>query len=187
MKDHSCIPSQLHPFCCFLLPPKQGWFEMKNNTSVYVTGLPFDTDEKEVAAVFSKCGILKEGPDAQPRIKLYRCLVLLPFWCCMVNWRGLALVFLMRVSVCEPCLHACFCCMPLLLLHAFPIQSSCCIEQRVLLPAGCRLRVPANACTHPCMHPMHPPTRPGQPLPSHVHLAPTAPCTITHAPASSAL
>ncbi len=52
--------------------PRQGWFELKNNTSVYVTGLPFDTNEKEVAAVFAKCGIIKEGPDMQPRIKLYR-------------------------------------------------------------------------------------------------------------------
>ena len=50
----------------------QGWFELKNNTSVYVTGLPFDTNEEEVATVFQKCGILKEGPDGLPRIKLYR-------------------------------------------------------------------------------------------------------------------
>jgi len=50
----------------------QGWFELKNNTSVYVMGLPFDTTEGEVAAYFSKCGLIKEGPDAQPRIKLYR-------------------------------------------------------------------------------------------------------------------
>lgn len=58
------------------LPPPsipQGWFQLKNNTSVYVTGLPFDTNEKEIAAVFSKCGLIKEGPDLLPRIKLYRC------------------------------------------------------------------------------------------------------------------
>ena len=50
-----------------------GWFELKNNTSVYVTGLPFDATEEEVAAVFAKCGLLKEGPDLKPRVKLYRC------------------------------------------------------------------------------------------------------------------
>jgi HIV Tat-specific factor 1 len=39
---------------------------------VYVTGLPDDTDVDEVAAVFSKCGILKPDDAGRPRIKLYR-------------------------------------------------------------------------------------------------------------------
>ena len=60
-----------HAAATTALPP-QGWFDLKNNTSVYVNGLPFDTDEKEVVAVFSKCGLIKEGPDGQPRVKLYR-------------------------------------------------------------------------------------------------------------------
>jgi hypothetical protein len=51
---------------------QQGWFDLKVNTSVYVTGLPGDTTPEEVAGVFSKCGILKLGADGQPRIKLYR-------------------------------------------------------------------------------------------------------------------
>ena len=38
------------------------------NTSVYVTGLPDDTDVDEVAAVFSKCGILKPDDAGRPRI-----------------------------------------------------------------------------------------------------------------------
>ncbi len=48
------------------------WFELKKNTSVYVTGLPLDVTEEEVEQEFSKCGIIKEGPDGKPRIKLYR-------------------------------------------------------------------------------------------------------------------
>jgi HIV Tat-specific factor 1 len=39
---------------------------------VYVTGLPRDATEAEVAAAFAKCGIIKEGPDGAPRVKLYR-------------------------------------------------------------------------------------------------------------------
>lgn len=50
-----------------------GWFEMKHNTSVYVTGLPDDVTAEEVAAVFAKCGILKPGEDGvTPKIKIYR-------------------------------------------------------------------------------------------------------------------
>lgn len=50
----------------------QGWFEVKNNTSVYATGLPWDVTVEEVAEVFSKCGIIKEDEKRQPRIKIYR-------------------------------------------------------------------------------------------------------------------
>lgn len=40
---------------------------------VYVTGLPKDTDEEEVAAYFSKVGILDLDPESQkPKVKLYR-------------------------------------------------------------------------------------------------------------------
>ncbi|GJP50841.1 hypothetical protein CLOM_g9998 [Closterium sp. NIES-68] len=49
------------------------WFELKVNTSVYVTGLPHDTNEDEVGEVFSKCGLIKEDLDTgKPRVKLYR-------------------------------------------------------------------------------------------------------------------
>lgn len=50
----------------------EGWFELKVNTHVYVTGLPGDTTAEEVAEVFTKCGIIKEDTDTKkPRIKLY--------------------------------------------------------------------------------------------------------------------
>lgn len=57
------------------VPPNnnpEGWFELKVNTHVYVTGLPDDVTTEEVAEVFSKCGIIKEDPDTKKlRIKLY--------------------------------------------------------------------------------------------------------------------
>jgi len=48
------------------LPPRQ-------NTAVYVTGLPFDVTVEEVREVFSrKCGVIAEEIDSgKPRIKLY--------------------------------------------------------------------------------------------------------------------
>lgn len=54
------------------LPPPAQWFDLKNNTSVYVTGLPEDTSVDEVAAAFGKCGVIKLDEAQQPRIKLYR-------------------------------------------------------------------------------------------------------------------
>lgn len=43
------------------------------NTSVYVTGVPTDASEAELAAHFAKCGILLPSPESgKPRIKLYR-------------------------------------------------------------------------------------------------------------------
>ncbi|KAH7434534.1 hypothetical protein KP509_06G021900 [Ceratopteris richardii] len=49
-----------------------GWFELKVNTHVYVTGLPDNATVEEVSEVFSKCGIIKEDPDTKKlRIKLY--------------------------------------------------------------------------------------------------------------------
>ncbi|KAL7517667.1 hypothetical protein ACHAWX_002574 [Stephanocyclus meneghinianus] len=40
---------------------------------IYVTGLPTDTDEQEVATYFSKCGVLDLDPETQkPKVKLYR-------------------------------------------------------------------------------------------------------------------
>ena len=37
------------------------------NTSVYVTGLPPDTDSDELVARFSKCGVLEEDDEGTPR------------------------------------------------------------------------------------------------------------------------
>ena len=40
---------------------------------IYVTGLPKDTNEEEVAAYFSKCGVIDLDPETQkPKVKLYR-------------------------------------------------------------------------------------------------------------------
>jgi HIV Tat-specific factor 1 len=40
---------------------------------IYVTGLPKDTDEEEVAQYFSKCGVIDLDPETQkPKVKLYR-------------------------------------------------------------------------------------------------------------------
>lgn len=52
---------------------QQHWFDLKKNTSVYVTGLPSDVTENEMVEVFQKCGIIKEDPETgKPRIKLYK-------------------------------------------------------------------------------------------------------------------
>lgn len=42
------------------------------NTSVYVTGLPDDVTEAELAHVFRKCGLIKEDDEGHPRVKVYR-------------------------------------------------------------------------------------------------------------------
>ncbi|KAJ2810913.1 hypothetical protein FBU31_007883, partial [Coemansia sp. 'formosensis'] len=45
----------------------------RENTSVYISGLPLDTTEKEVGDYFSQCGaILPDVLTNKPRIKLYR-------------------------------------------------------------------------------------------------------------------
>ncbi|GJE94495.1 RRM domain-containing protein [Phanerochaete sordida] len=41
------------------------------NTAVYVTGLPPDTDHDELVERFSKCGLIEEGDDGEPKIKMY--------------------------------------------------------------------------------------------------------------------
>lgn len=44
----------------------------KQNTAIYVTGIPDDADPDEVYDLFKKCGLIAESPDTnQPRIKLY--------------------------------------------------------------------------------------------------------------------
>lgn len=45
----------------------------KENTAVYVTGLPADVTEEELAAYFSKCGFLAEDfATRQPKVKVYK-------------------------------------------------------------------------------------------------------------------
>jgi HIV Tat-specific factor 1 len=41
------------------------------NTAVYVTGLPSDTEQEEIVERFSKCGVIEEVEDGEPKIKLY--------------------------------------------------------------------------------------------------------------------
>lgn len=41
------------------------------NTAVYVSGLPSDTDPEELADRFSKCGVLEEDDQGEPKIKMY--------------------------------------------------------------------------------------------------------------------
>ena len=52
---------------------RDGWFDLRVNTSVYAEGLPADATAEEVSRVFSKCGVIKLDPDTgEPRVKLYR-------------------------------------------------------------------------------------------------------------------
>ncbi|KAH9485373.1 Splicing factor U2AF-associated protein 2 [Psilocybe cubensis] len=41
------------------------------NTAVYVTGLPPDTEQDEIVEVFSKCGVIEEDEDGEPKVKMY--------------------------------------------------------------------------------------------------------------------
>lgn len=50
----------------------QGWFELKNNTSIYINGLPDDVTVEEVHEACSKFGLIKEDDQRRPRIKLYK-------------------------------------------------------------------------------------------------------------------
>lgn len=43
-----------------------------NNTSVYVMGIPDDATEDEIAEEFARCGIIKQDSDGNPRIKIYK-------------------------------------------------------------------------------------------------------------------
>ena len=53
-------------------PPPSEWFELKNNTNIYVAGLPYDVKMEEIHAAFSKFGLIKEDESKQPRIKMYK-------------------------------------------------------------------------------------------------------------------
>jgi hypothetical protein len=52
---------------------KQGWQDLKQNTSVYVTGLPEDVSEVEIMEVFSKCGIIKEDEAVRAHARPVAC------------------------------------------------------------------------------------------------------------------
>ncbi|KAK0461115.1 uncharacterized protein EV420DRAFT_1530339 [Desarmillaria tabescens] len=41
------------------------------NTAVYVSGLPPDTEFDELVQCFSKCGVLEEADDGEPKVKMY--------------------------------------------------------------------------------------------------------------------
>ncbi|KAJ6499309.1 hypothetical protein C8R45DRAFT_821272 [Mycena sanguinolenta] len=41
------------------------------NTAVYVTGLPLDTEHDELVERFSKCGVIEEDDEGEPKVKMY--------------------------------------------------------------------------------------------------------------------
>ena len=41
------------------------------NTAVYVTGLPSDTELDEIIERFSKCGVIEEDEEGEPKVKMY--------------------------------------------------------------------------------------------------------------------
>ena len=41
------------------------------NTAVYVTGLPQDAEVDEIVQCFSKCGVLEEDDEGEPKVKMY--------------------------------------------------------------------------------------------------------------------
>ncbi|KAJ7072334.1 hypothetical protein C8F01DRAFT_1044893, partial [Mycena amicta] len=41
------------------------------NTAVYVTGIPVDAEMDEIVERFSKCGVLEEDDDGEPKVKMY--------------------------------------------------------------------------------------------------------------------
>ena len=44
---------------------------VKSERDVYVTGLPKDVTKEEIVSFFSKCGIIRKTPQAEPIIKIY--------------------------------------------------------------------------------------------------------------------
>ncbi|KAF5321971.1 hypothetical protein D9619_001814 [Psilocybe cf. subviscida] len=41
------------------------------NTAVYVTGLPLDAEVEEIVERFSKCGVIEEDENGEPKVKMY--------------------------------------------------------------------------------------------------------------------
>ena len=75
---------------------QESWFQLKQNTSVYVTGLPPDATETAVAQHFSKCGVIKLDEEQRPRVKIYRCAFTA---LCLHSFAGLV------ASQCGGCCH----------------------------------------------------------------------------------
>jgi len=50
---------------------KQPTEKKSKNTAVYVTGLPLDTELEEIVKLFSKCGVVEEDEDGEPKVKMY--------------------------------------------------------------------------------------------------------------------
>lgn len=51
---------------------KNKWFDNKNNTYIYITGLPDDVTKQELQKYFLKCGSLKIDPHTgEDSIKIY--------------------------------------------------------------------------------------------------------------------
>lgn len=51
---------------------KAQWFQLQQNSSVYVTGLPSDATDAEMVATFTKCGVIKLDDERRPRVKVYK-------------------------------------------------------------------------------------------------------------------
>ncbi|EIM81169.1 uncharacterized protein STEHIDRAFT_172176 [Stereum hirsutum FP-91666 SS1] len=47
-------------------PPKKS-----KNTAVFVTRLPLDATHEEIVSCFSKCGLIEEDDDGEPKVKMY--------------------------------------------------------------------------------------------------------------------
>lgn len=41
------------------------------NTAVYVTGLPLDAEQDEIVERFSRCGVIEEDDEGEPKVKMY--------------------------------------------------------------------------------------------------------------------
>ena len=50
---------------------KSGWVNLSKGNSVYVSGLPTDASEAEIAEFFGKCGVIKVDEHGKPKVKLY--------------------------------------------------------------------------------------------------------------------
>ncbi|SAM60707.1 related to Splicing factor U2AF-associated protein 2 [Ustilago bromivora] len=63
-------PSPSNPTCtpAERLPPSK---KPKPITSLYITGLPLDATQEEIARVFSRYGVLLEDDEGKPRVKMY--------------------------------------------------------------------------------------------------------------------
>jgi HIV Tat-specific factor 1 len=49
----------------------KGTEKKSKNTAVYVTGLPPDTETEELVERFSRCGVIEEDDEGEPKIKMY--------------------------------------------------------------------------------------------------------------------